>query len=108
MGFNKKTWKDRMAEFAGRRTLTKVSGSAEDTLVVDVARNEGEVFQAGDAYSAANMNDLEQRISDAIGTGDIPEDLGSDIISAINGLKANMGTQVTFSVSGTTLTITPK
>ena len=56
-----------------------------------------------------------QRISDAIGAGEIPAALGSDIISAITalntgmgGLQASLGTQVTFSVSGNTLTITPK
>lgn len=64
MAFVKKTWKDRLVEFAGRRTLKRVSGSADSTLVVDVSRNEGTVSQVGDAFSAANMNDLEQRISD--------------------------------------------
>lgn len=65
MAFQKKTWKDRIVEFAGRRTLTKVAGSVDENLVVDVARNEGLVSQTGDVFSAANMNDLEQRISDA-------------------------------------------
>ena len=66
MAFQQKTWKDRLAEFAGRRILTKVSGSADSQIVVDVARSEGTVSQAGDAFSAANMNDLEQRIADGI------------------------------------------
>lgn len=65
MAFQKKVWKDRLVEFAGRRTLKKVSGSADSTMVVDVTRNEGTVSQAGDAFSAANMNDLEGRIADA-------------------------------------------
>lgn len=64
MAFKKKVWKDRLVEFAGRRTLKKISGSADSTMVVDVARNEGTVSQAGDAFSAANMNDLEQRTAD--------------------------------------------
>lgn len=60
--FVPKEWKDRLAEFAGRRKLTNVSTGEETT--VDVSRAEGEVSQAGDAFSAANMNDLEQRIKD--------------------------------------------
>lgn len=64
MAFVKKTWKDRLVEFAGRRTLKRISGSADSQMVVDVSRNEGTVSQAGDAFSAANMNDLEQRIAD--------------------------------------------
>ena len=62
MSFVTKEWKDRLAEFAGRRKLTNVSTGEETT--VDVSRAEGEVSQAGDAFSAANMNDLEQRIKD--------------------------------------------
>lgn len=61
MSFVTKEWKDRIVEFAGRRKLTNVSTSAVE--IVDVERNEGTVSQAGDAFSAANMNDLEERIS---------------------------------------------
>ena len=55
----KKVWKDRQTEYPTRRTLTKTDGSQE---IVTVARNEGAVSQEGDAFSAANMNDLEERI----------------------------------------------
>jgi hypothetical protein len=58
--FTKKEWKNRLAEFAGRRTLTDVATGASQ--VVDVARNEGTISQEGDAFSAANMNEFEQRI----------------------------------------------
>ena len=61
MGFVQKTWKDRVAEYINRRTLTKEDGTTE---VVTVARSEGTVSQEGDAFSADNMNDLEQRIAD--------------------------------------------
>lgn len=64
MAFKKKIWKDRLVEFSGRRLLKRISGSADSQMVVDVTRNEGTVSQAGDAFSAANMNDLEQRIAD--------------------------------------------
>lgn len=62
MAFSKKTWKDRLAEYAGRRKITNVStGSSQ---IVDVERSEGTVSEEGSAFSAANMNDLEQRIGD--------------------------------------------
>lgn len=63
MAFQKKTWKDRLVEFAGRRILTNVSTGQSQTF--DVTRSEGQISQAGDAFSAANMNNLEQRIGDA-------------------------------------------
>lgn len=64
MAFTKKTWVDRLVEFAGRRKLTNVStGSA---TVYNVERAEGVVQQEGTAFSAANMNDLETRIEKAI------------------------------------------
>lgn len=68
MGFVKKTWKDRLVEFPGRRLLKRISGDADSQIVVDVTRNEGTVSQGGDAFSAANMNDLEQRIADEFGS----------------------------------------
>ena len=63
MAFKKKTWIDRMVEFAGRRKITNVSTSAAQ--IIDVERAEGAVSQEVDAFSAENMNDLEKRISDA-------------------------------------------
>lgn len=62
MAFAKKTWKDRITEFPTRRTLTKSDGSTE---LVTVARAEGTVSQEGDAFNAASMNDLEERINQA-------------------------------------------
>lgn len=61
MAFTRKVWKDRIAEYINRRTLTKEDGSTE---VVTVAREEGTVSQEGDAFSAKNMNNLEERIGD--------------------------------------------
>lgn len=60
MAFVTKTWKDRMVEYAGRRKLKNVATGEE--VLMDVSRSEGTVSQAGDAFSAANMNNLEQRI----------------------------------------------
>ena len=59
MAFVKKTWKDRIAEFPTRRRLTKEDNTSE---LVTVAREEGTLSQEGDAFSAENMNDLENRI----------------------------------------------
>ena len=59
MGFTKKTWKNRIAEYINRRLITMEDGS---TNLVTVARNEGTISQEGDAFNAANMNDLNDRI----------------------------------------------
>ena len=87
MGFVTKLWKDRQSEFPNRRTLTKEDQSTE---LVTVTRSEGIISEEGDAFSAENMNDLETRIKNAIGTGSIPGDLGADIIAAINALNTNL------------------
>lgn len=65
MSFKQKTWKDRISEHPTRRTLTKEDGTTE---TVTVTREEGTISQEGDAYSAANMNDLEQRVADGFST----------------------------------------
>lgn len=66
MSFKQKTWNDRISEHPTRRTLTDVSNNT--TKTVDVAREEGTISQEGDAFSAANMNDLEGRIADGFST----------------------------------------
>lgn len=63
MAFIKKEWKDRLAEFAGRRRLVNVDTNEE--IVVDVYRDEGLVSQVGDSFSGKNMNDLESRVEAA-------------------------------------------
>ena len=80
MAFVKKTWKDRLVEFPGRRLLRKISGSDTET-VVDIYRNEGDISEEGDAFSSANMNDLEQRIFDEF----------SEINSNISGIRTYVG-----------------
>lgn len=60
--FSKKTWKDRLVEYAGRRKITNVSTMVAQ--IVDVERAEGIVSEEGNALSAANMNDFEQRVAD--------------------------------------------
>lgn len=62
MAFKKKTWTDRLVEFAGRRKITNVS--TMQAQIVDVERAEGVVSQEGSAFSAQTMNDLEQRIAE--------------------------------------------
>lgn len=70
MGFTKKTWKNRIAEYINRRLLTMEDGS---TNLVTVARDEGTISQEGDAFNAANMNDLEDRIE--AGFADVSQSL---------------------------------
>ena len=62
MAFNMKTWVDRITEYPTRRRLRKEDGSDE---LVTVSREEGQVSEEGDAFSAENMNDLESRIDSA-------------------------------------------
>jgi hypothetical protein len=64
MAFTKKEWKNRVSDNPYRRKLTPVGGG--DAYLVDVQRNEGTILQEGDAFSAANMNDLEDRIEAGI------------------------------------------
>lgn len=59
MAYAKKVWKDRQTEYPTRRRLSPTG--TED--VYDVSRDEGLVIEEGDAFSAANMNDLEDRVA---------------------------------------------
>lgn len=72
MGFNLKTWVNRISEYPTRRKLTKSDGSTE---LVTVERAEGQVSQEGNAFSADEMNDLEKRISE--GFDELNSDIGS-------------------------------
>lgn len=74
MGFTKKTWKNRIAEYINRRLITMEDGS---TSLVTVARDEGTISQEGDAFNAVNMNDLEDRIE--AGFADVSQSLANKI-----------------------------
>lgn len=65
--FERKVWTDRAAANLGRRRLKNVDTGEE--IVVDVTREEGDVTAEGDAFSAANMNDLEERVEEALTSG---------------------------------------
>lgn len=80
--FTAKEWKNRLVEFAGRRSLKNVS--TNETTVYDVTRNEGQVSQEGDSFSATTMNDLEQRISDAFAEA---EEANTQLISDLGGCR---------------------
>lgn len=64
MAFVKKTWVDRIAQYAGRRTLTNVA--TLESATYDVIRSEGDISAEGDAFNASNMNGLETRIYDSL------------------------------------------
>ncbi len=76
MSFVKKNWLSRIVEYPTRRILTKSDGTTE---TVTVARSEGTVAQEGDSFSSANMNDLENRIGNAI--DGLQNNLGYQLIS---------------------------
>lgn len=73
MGFIKKIWKDRISEFPTRRSLTKTDGTSE---LVTVARSEGMISEEGDAFSAENMNDFENRVAN--GFSELNENLSKN------------------------------
>lgn len=60
MAYTKKTWKDRISQYINRRKITDINTGTTQT--VTVARDEGNVTEDGDTFTAANMNDLEDRI----------------------------------------------
>ena len=101
MAFVTKTWKDRLVEYAGRRKIKNVA-TGEETLV-DVSRSEGTVSQAGDAFSAANMNNLEQRIKNEFDTVnsslESQPDFVYDSTGKITGYKTKVGADTVFPFS---------
>ena len=89
MAFVKKTWKDRLVEYAGRRKITNVTTMAAQ--IVDVERAEGLVSEEGSAFSAANMNDFEQRTADAF----------SAVLQDIEGINSDLANgQIEFDLQG--------
>lgn len=103
MAFVTKTWKDRMVEYAGRRKLKNVATGEE--VLMDVSRSEGTVSQAGDAFSAANMNNLEQRIKKEFDTvnsslGGVSQFIVDDSTGKITGYKTKVGADTVFPFSG--------
>lgn len=92
MGFTKKTWKNRIAEYINRRLLTNEDGSTE---LVTVARDEGTISQEGDAFNAANMNDLEDRIE--AGFADVSQSLANlkNPAKGTKGILVNSGSTLT-------------
>lgn len=85
MAFVKKTWKDRIVQYANRRLLTKSGGEVEQ---VTVTRDEGTISEAGDQFNASNMNDLENRVKNAF----------DNVDTALSG-KANTSSFIPKSVS---------
>lgn len=66
MAYKKKIWVDRVSATPNRRTLT-IESQTDTAIVVTVQRSEGTISKEGDAFNAENMNDLEDRIQNALG-----------------------------------------
>ena len=62
MAFVRRVWNDRISEYPNRRTIN----DGVTTKLVTVGRDEGNITIQGDAFNAANMNDLENRIEAGI------------------------------------------
>ena len=87
MAYTKKTWKDRVSQYINRRKLTDINTGTTQT--VTVVRDEGNVTEAGDTFTAANMNDLEDRIDnafDALTAADISYSAGVSVADKIDDL----------------------
>lgn len=92
MAFSKKTWLDRIAEYPTRRRLKKSDGTDE---IVTVSREEGAISQEGDAFSAENMNDLEERVANEFDSLNIK--MGNKLgYKQIVTIKPNSSTKITF------------
>lgn len=98
MAFKTKEWKDRNVEYPGRRKLTEVSGEEN---VFTVTREEGAITEQGDAFSAENMNDLEDRINDGF-NGVI-----NDISGILPTITVHADSEVTLSCGETEIVVTP-
>lgn len=89
MAFSLKTWVNRISEYPNRRKLTHEDGSTE---LVTVARAEGQISAEGNAFSAEEMNDLENRIKG--GFDEVNQSLANTIayglINIGGSLKANV------------------
>lgn len=70
--FEKKVWNDRQSEHPARRRLTPTENDNE----YEISRAEGLVMEEGDAFDAATMNDLENRVAKAFAEYD-PAELGA-------------------------------
>lgn len=99
--FSKKTWKDRLVEYAGRRKITNVSTMVAQ--IVDVERAEGIVSEEGNALSAANMNDLEQRVADGFTSVQRTTDTLTQNLAGLSSVKPGI-TELTFAGGNATLT----
>ena len=78
MAFSLKTWVNRISEYPNRRKLTHEDGSTE---LVTVARSEGQISAEGNAFSAEEMNDLENRIKDGF----------DEVTQSLTNINVNVG-----------------
>lgn len=66
MAYQKKTWKDRSTQYPNRIKVINTQDDLDEELLFITRQDaEGTVTVAGDAFSAANMNDLENRVAAA-------------------------------------------
>jgi hypothetical protein len=107
MAISMKNWKDRITQYPNRRKLINVS-TGEETIV-DVVRAEGNVTEAGDTFTASNMNDLEDRIEDAfdgLTAADISYSAGVSVADKLDSLTGSVNTINTHTASYTHASIT--
>lgn len=92
MAYSKRTWLQRIVAFPGRRQL----GATGTTDVYDVSRAEGDIIQEGDAWTALNMNDFEDRIETGLDEKLDKTSVVANLSTTVPGsaLDATMGTEL--------------
>lgn len=93
MAYVAKVWVDRQTEYPTRRKLAFDDGSGDK--IVTVSREEGTIYEAGDVFSAQNMNGLESRINAGLNEKQNLLNAGSNIT-----LTAQQDGTVTISAAG--------
>lgn len=84
MAFSLKTWVNRISEYPNRRKLTHEDGNTE---LVTVARAEGQISAEGNAFSAEEMNDLENRIKGGF----------DEVNQSLDNIKDNLKNEILYS-----------
>jgi len=101
INFIQKQWKDRVVQYPNQRKLTDISTNQEQ--VVKAERDEGTIFEEGNKFNQAEMNDMEKRIGDAFNIVDKKLDIAfkenSDIVTQLGNGEDKIKSSSDFVVS---------
>ena len=107
------------ASMGGKRRykITHLNGTSEEVTIEDISKYD----QVGSIFGAGDINKTNQAVNEKFDSDEVVDPmlatesgyaadakLTGDALSELNKKLENLGTQVTYSLSGTTLTITTK